>query len=75
MDINDFLLKFSEQFDDTDASEIEVGTCFQDLDEWGSLMLITIIAFAKTTYDKTINGKEIRSCETVQDLYNLISSK
>lgn len=36
---------------------------------------MAIIAFVKTEYCKTVTGKEIRSCETVEDLYNLVVAK
>lgn len=75
MDINNFLAVFANLFDDTDASEIQMDTKFHDLDEWGSLIGMSIIAMAKTQYGKTITGKEIRQCETVEDLFNLIVSK
>jgi len=29
----------------------------------------------KTEYGKTITGAEIRSCDTVEDLFNLVVSK
>lgn len=75
MDINSFILDFANQFDDTDVSEIMADTHFHDLDEWGSLLGMSVIAMAKTQYGKTITGKEIRECETVEDLFNLIASK
>ncbi len=75
MDINSFILDFANQFDDTDASEIQADTHFHDLDEWGSLLGMSVIAMAKTQYGKTITGKEIRECVTVEDLFNLITSK
>lgn len=75
MEINDFVTSFAEQFDDTDPSEIKVDTRFHDLEEWSSLLGMSVIAMAKTQYGKTITGKEIRECETVEDLFNLIASK
>lgn len=75
MDINSFILDFANQFDDTDVSEIQADTHFHDLEEWGSLLGMSVIAMAKTQYGKTITGKEIRECETVEDLFNLIVSK
>lgn len=75
MELNDFLLNFAEQFDDTDASEIKVETNFRELDEWSSLTALSVIAMAKTVYGKTITGAEIRTCNTVEELYNLVSSK
>ena len=34
-----------------------------------------VIAMVKTQYDKTITGKEIRDCVTVEDLFHLVESK
>ncbi|CCX57305.1 putative uncharacterized protein [Bacteroides sp. CAG:1060] len=75
MELNDFIKNFAECFDDTDASEITASTEFHELDEWSSLTGMSVIAMAKTIYGKTITGKEIRACETVEALFNLISSK
>lgn len=75
MELNDFVAKFAEQFDDTDPSEIHADTEFQNLDEWGSLVALAVIAFVKTEYGKTVTGKEIRSCNTVKDLFDLVASK
>lgn len=75
MELKDFIANFANQFDDTDASEIQEDTKFHELEEWGSLVGMSVIAMAKTQYGKTVTGKEIRECETVKDLFNLISSK
>lgn len=75
MELNEFIAAFAEQFDETDASEIAASTEFHELEEWSSLTGMSVIAMAKTQYGKTITGKEIRECETVEDLFNLVSSK
>jgi len=75
MELNEFVRKFADQFDDTDSEEITPDTEFQMLDEWGSLTGMGVIALAKTEFGKTITGKEIRECETVEDLFNFIVSK
>ena len=75
MEINEFVKNFAEQFDDTDASEITATTEFHELDEWSSLTGMSVIAMAKTVYGKTITGKEIRECETVEDLFNVTAAK
>ena len=75
MELKEFVANFAEQFDDTDASEIQADTEFHELDEWGSLVGMGVIAMVKTTYGKTITGKEIRECVTVEDLFNLVASK
>jgi len=74
MEIQDFIEKFADQFDDTDPSEITPDTAYQELDEWSSLTALGIIAFVKTEYGKSITGNQIRSCETVEDLFNLVQT-
>ena len=75
MELNEFIKGFANQFDDTDENEINADTSFQDLEEWSSLTTLSIIAFVKTKYDKILSGKEIRACETVKDLFELVASK
>lgn len=75
MNIEKFIEDFANQFDDTDANEIQANTKFHNLEEWSSLTSMSVIAMAKTQYGKTITGKEIRECETVEDLFNLVATK
>lgn len=75
MELNEFVANFADQFDDTDPSEITASTVFHDLDEWSSLTGMAVIAFVKTEYGKTITGKELRECVTVEDAFNLVASK
>lgn len=75
MEIDEFIANFAEQFDDTDSSEITKDCCFRELDEYSSLIGMSIIALARTEYGKVITGSEIRTCTTVEDLYMLIKNK
>ena len=75
MDLKEFVANFAAQFDDTDPEDIQAGTEFHELDEWSSLTGMAVIALAKTEYGKTITGKELRECVTVEDVFNLITSK
>ena len=75
MELKDFIEKFADQFDDTDPTEIQADTEYQELEEWSSLTAMSLIALAKAEYRKTITGREVRSCKTVEELFNLIASK
>lgn len=75
MDLNEFVACFADLFDETDASEIKADTFFHDLDEWSSLTGMGVIALVKTKYGKNLTGLELRSCETVEDIFNIIVSK
>lgn len=75
MELNEFVANFANQFDDTDPEEIKADTVFHDLDEWSSLTGMTVLAMAKTEYDKALTGAELKACVTVEDVFNLIKNK
>ena len=75
MELNEFVEKFAEQFDDTDASAITASTDFKALDEWSSLIALRIIAMADEEYDVTLKGDDIRNATTIEDLFNTIKAK
>ena len=75
MELKDFIENFAEQFDDTDISEINPETKFKELDEWSSLVALSIIAMVDEEYDVVIKGDDIRSSETIEDLFNIVKSR
>ena len=75
MELKDFIENFAEQFDDTDASEIMADTKFRELDEWSSLIALSVIAMVDEEYDITIKGDDIRNANTVEDLFNAVKAK
>lgn len=75
MNVNEFLENFADLFDETDASEITVDTEFKSLDEWSSLMALTVISMIDDEYDVAINGNDIRESNTVEDLFHVVQSK
>lgn len=75
MELQEFIKNFAEQFDDVELDDIQPNTCYKELEEWSSITAMSLIAMAKTSYGKTITGLEVRSCNTVQELFNLIASK
>lgn len=75
MDINEFIQHFAEQFDETDPSMFTPDTVFHDLDEYSSLMALSIIAMVNEEYDVTLKGNDMSAAVTIQDLYNILKSK
>lgn len=75
MEIKDFIQNFAEQFDDTELSEFAPETVFKNLEEWSSLIALSIIAMIDEEYDISINGSDINEATTIQDLYNIVKEK
>ena len=75
MELNEFIVNFANQFDETEASEIKGNTIFRDLEEWSSLIALSVIAMVDEEYDITLRGDDIKNSETIEDLYNVVRSK
>ena len=75
MEIKDFIENFANQFDDTDASEIKAETNFRDLEEWSSLIALSVIAMVDEEYDVTLKGDDNKRATTVEDLINTVKAK
>jgi acyl carrier protein len=70
-----FIKNFAEQFDETDVSEFNADTKFKDIDEWDSMVALSIIAMVDEEYDKTINGDDIKASSTIGELFAIVQSK
>jgi acyl carrier protein len=75
MQKEDFLVNFANQFDDTDPSEITLKTVYKDLDEWSSLLSLSIIAMCDEEYGVKVTGDDIKNTTTVDDLYTLVLNR
>lgn len=75
MTLDEFVTAFAEEFDETPAEQFKADTVYKELDEWGSLTALSIIALAMENFEKKITGADLRSCNTIADLYNFIQTK
>jgi acyl carrier protein len=73
--LEEFVKAFAAEFDDTPEEVFKPDTHFRELEEWGSLTALSIISMVDDEADVVITGADIRSCTTIEDLYNLIQSK
>lgn len=75
MEIKEFIENFAEQFDDTEQSEFKPETVFHELDEYSSLIALSIIAMVDEEYGVTLTANDMSSAVTIEDLFNTVKSK
>lgn len=75
MNVNEFVQKFAGEFEETPIDQFAPNTIYKDLEEWGSLLALSIIAIVDEEFEKKVTGADLRQCNTIEDLYNLIISK
>lgn len=72
---DEFVTLFAEQFDETETSQFTADTKFRELDEWSSLIGLSLIAMIDEEFDVALNGSDFRQAATIEDLYNIVKSK
>ena len=75
MELSVFVQNFANQFDETDAEVFTPETRFRDLDEWSSLIGLSIILMVDEEYGITLGAEDMKKAETIEDLYNIVQSK
>lgn len=75
MEIKEFIENFAAQFDETEPSVFTAETRFRDLEEWSSLIALSIIAMVDEEYDITLKGDDIRKANTISDLFETVKAK
>lgn len=73
--LDEFVQLFAEQFDETDANEIEASTKFHDLEEWSSLIGLSVIAMVDEEFEVALKGDDVKNASTVEELYKVVVSK
>lgn len=75
MEINEFIEHFAEQFDDIDQNEFTPDTVFHELEDYTSLIALSIIAMVDEEYGVTLNANDMSSAVTIEDLFNIVKAK
>lgn len=75
MTLEEFIKLFAAEFDNTVEDVFTAKTNYKSLDEWSSLVALSIISMVDEEFDKRLTGADLRSMDTIEDLYNLILTK
>ena len=75
MELQDFVQHFAEQFDETEMSVFKPDTKFREINEWSSLLALSIIAMADEEYEAKLKGEDIRNSQTIEDLFNIVKTR
>ena len=75
MELEKFIQHFAAQFEETEASKFTAETKYKELEEWSSIMALSIIGMADEEYEVRIKGDDIRNSQTINDLYQIVKSR
>lgn len=75
MSLDQFIDYFVDLLDETDPDTISATTRFKELEEWSSLVALSVIAMIDEEYDVEFRGDDIRGSNTIEDLYNIVKKR
>lgn len=75
MTIDEFVKAFAAEFENTPEEDFKADTEYKTLDEWDSLAVLSIISMIDEQLEKKVTGADLRTCTTIEDLFNLVNSK
>ena len=75
MELNDFIKAFAAEFDETPVEVFAPDTKYKDLEEWGSLTALAIISMIDERFEKRVTGADIRNCETIKNLFDIVNNR
>jgi len=75
MELNDFLKKFASVFEETPIEKFSGDTKYMEMEEWGSLVALSVIAMVDDEYEVELQGDDIRNSNTINDLFEIIKSR
>ena len=73
--LEEFVTLFAEQFDETDAEQFTPETDFRELEEWSSLIGLSIIGMVDEEFGVALKSNDFRGVTTIADLYEVIKTK
>lgn len=72
MSKEEFIQELIEILENEDVNE---NTAFRELEEWDSLAALSTISMIDGEFRVTVNNKDLRSVETVSELYDMVISR
>lgn len=75
MDLNEFIDNVADQFEDTDRSVFTADTNIWELEDFTSLIALSIISMIDEEYDVAIKGSDVKGLKTIAELYEVVKSK
>lgn len=75
MELKDLITIFNEVLNPEGKVQINAQTEFKELEEWSSLSAFTIVEQINEKFSVRIRGIQLRKCNNIEELFNLLNAK
>lgn len=73
--IEEFTKGLEVEFEDLEPGTLRFDTNFRSVKGWSSMHALIIIAYIDANCNALLNGADLKSAQTIQDLYNITIEK
>lgn len=70
-----FTGKIEKELDGITPGTLQSDTNYRQIEGWSSMYALIIMALCETEYNVTLTGEDLRSCQTMRDLYTIVKSR
>lgn len=70
--VEEFVIKIEDAFEVSERGVLLPDMNYKDFEEWDSMHALILIALIDTEFDLLVSGNDLKSSNTVRDVYNLI---
>ncbi|MCW3110755.1 MAG: acyl carrier protein [Segetibacter sp.] len=75
MEQDKFINDFKSQFIDSDEIAVDASTEFRKIGSWDSLTGMAVLVMIKDEYGVDMGDTDLKKCNTVEDIFEFVSSK
>ena len=75
MEIQQFVRHFENAIEGIEPDSLNPDTKYHALAQWDSLALLCLLAMIDCEYSVQVPGMELKGCDTLRDIFDLVASK
>ncbi|MBP8033111.1 MAG: acyl carrier protein [Bacteroidia bacterium] len=75
MNITEFIKNIETEIDEFEDGSLRPDTNLRQTKAWTSMHALILIALIDTEYNVTINGEDLRSITSIEDLFNIVKER
>ncbi|MGZ4035230.1 MAG: acyl carrier protein [Bacteroidia bacterium] len=75
MSIEEFTKNLEAEFEEVTPGTLTPDTHYKNIKGWSSMHALIIIAFVDAQFNTILNGTDLKSAQTIRDLYTIVTEK
>lgn len=73
--IEEFTKQLEAEFEDVEPGTLSPDSAYRTIKGWSSMHALIIIAFVDAQFDVLLNGADLKSTNTIRELFTIVKEK